>query len=51
MKNIILAAVVIIACMAIGQAMGNQNGGFIVGVVFAIMLAKRESMIRSKKSA
>jgi len=41
MKNILLAGLVIILSTAIGEATGNKSGGFIVGVVLAIMISKR----------
>ena len=41
MKNILLAGLVIIIFTAIGSATGNKSGGFIVGIVLAIMISKR----------
>lgn len=50
MKNIVLALAVIIGCMIVGSALGNVAGGFIVGVVLAIMLGKRNWNADAKKS-
>jgi hypothetical protein len=41
MKNIFLAGSVIILSTAIGSASGSKSGGFIMGVVLAIMISKR----------
>jgi hypothetical protein len=40
MKNILLAGLVIIISTAIGDACGSKSGGFIMGVVLAILISK-----------
>ncbi|GAA5521282.1 hypothetical protein Asal01_01217 [Fodinibius salicampi] len=51
MKNIVIALGVILLCVSIGSALGNQSGGFIVGVILAIVLAKKNWKADTKKSA
>lgn len=50
MKNIVIALGVILLCIVIGTALGNQNGGFIVGVIVAIVLTKKNWKASAKKS-
>ena len=47
MKSIAIVLVAILICLGIGSALGNPEGGFIVGVVLAIMLAKRYRAVDS----
>lgn len=51
MKSIAIALAAILICLAIGSALGNPGGGFVVGIVFAIMLAKRYGTLHSTRSA
>lgn len=41
MRSIAIVLVAFLICLGIGSALGNPAGGFIVGIVVAIMLAKR----------
>lgn len=49
MKSIVIAFSVIILCVLIGSALGNQGGGFIAGVILAIVLAKKNWKAGVKK--
>jgi hypothetical protein len=40
MKNILLVGSIIILSTAIGAASGSKSGGFIMGVVLAILISK-----------
>lgn len=50
MKNIVIALGVILLCIMIGSALGSQSGGFIVGVIVAIVLTKNNWKADAKKS-
>lgn len=50
MKNILIAIGVILLSVVIGSALGNQSGGFIVGVIVAIVLVKNNWKTGAKKS-
>lgn len=51
MKNIGLAIVAILICVAIGSVLGNPGGGFLVGVILAIVLAKRTWKVDARQPA
>ena len=50
MKSIAIVLVAVLVCLGIGSAFGNPAGGFIVGVVLAIMLAKRYGTVEPTDS-
>lgn len=47
MKNIILVVGIILFCIAVGSAFGNEWGGFLVGVILSIVIAKRFNRVKS----
>lgn len=51
MKNIALSILIIIVCLGIGSALGNQAGGFVVGVILAIVYNKSNWNTKAKKSS
>lgn len=50
MKSIVIAFSVILLSIVIGSALGNQSGGFIVGVIVAIVLVKKNWKADAKKA-
>lgn len=50
MKYIVISLVTMLICSGIGSIMGNRGGGFLVGVVLAIMLVKRMKSSEVKES-
>lgn len=45
-----LALAIIVACVIIGTALGNQAGGFIVGIILAIVVGKRNWKTGTEKT-
>lgn len=51
MKSIAIVLAALLICLGIGSAFGNPAGGFVVGVILAIVLAKRYGTVEATESA
>jgi len=51
MKSIALSILILVVCLGIGSVLGNQAGGFVVGIILAIVFTKSNWKTKIKKSS